>query len=65
MTAGLQTQLDTIQARLDGTFDPTPADEMEAARNTWHVKWIIDSIFLTIISLLCIVTFFTGLGRPI
>jgi hypothetical protein len=63
VTAGLQIQLDTIQARLDGTFDPMPTEAIKAAQNTWHVKWIIDSIFLAIISLLCIFTFFTGLGR--
>jgi hypothetical protein len=64
MTAGLQIQLDAIQARLDGTFDPTPAYEIKALHNTWQVKWIIDGIFLAIISLLCILTFFMGLSRP-
>jgi hypothetical protein len=63
VTAGLQMQLDTIQARLDGTFDPMPTEDIKNAQNTWHVKWIIDSIFLAIISLLCIFTFFTGLSR--
>jgi hypothetical protein len=65
VTAGLQMQLDTIQARLDGTFDPMSADEIEASRNTWHVKWIIDMIFLAIISLFCLLTFFMGLSRSV
>jgi hypothetical protein len=60
----LQVQLDAIQARLDGTFDPVPAEDMEQAKKVWTVKWIIDTIFLALISLLCIVTFFTGLGKP-
>jgi hypothetical protein len=40
--AGLQTQLDTIQATLDGTFDPMPADEIKASLKSWQMKWIID-----------------------
>ena len=59
----LQLQLDAIQARLDGTFDPVPSADLEAAKKVWTVKWIIDTIFLALISLLCIITFFTGLGR--
>jgi hypothetical protein len=64
--SALQLRLDTIQARLDGTFDPImPAEEIAALQKTWQVKWIIDSIFLAIISLLCALTFFTGLGKSI
>lgn len=63
VTAALQSQLNTIQARLDGTFDPIPADEIEAIQKAWHIKWIIDVIFLGIISLLCMLTFFTGLSK--
>ena len=60
--SALQVQLDAIQGRVDGNFVPTmPADEIEALQSTWRVKWIIDSIFLAIISLVCILTFFTGL----
>ena len=59
----LQIQLDAIQARLDGAFDPVPAEDLEQAKKVWTVKWIIDTIFLALISLLCIVTFFTGLSK--
>lgn len=62
----LQVQLDTIQARLDGTFDPImPAKEITALQKSWQVKWIIDSIFLAIISLFCALTFFMGLSKSI
>jgi hypothetical protein len=64
--SALQIQLDTIQARLDGTFDPImPSEEIMALQKSWQIKWVIDSIFLTIISLFCALAFFTGLGRSI
>jgi hypothetical protein len=64
--SALQVQLDTIQARLDGTFDPMMlAEEITALQSTWRVKWVIDSIFLAIISLLCALSFFGGLTKPI
>ena len=65
--SALQIQLDTIQARLDGTFDPVmPAEEITALQKSWQVKSVINSIFLAIISLFCIVTFFLWgwAGRP-
>jgi len=64
--SALQLQLDTIQARLDGTFDPIrPAEEITALQSTWRVRWYIDSIFLAIISLLCALSFFAGLAKSI
>jgi hypothetical protein len=65
-TSALQLQLDTIQARLDGTFDPImPAEEITALQSAWRVRWAIDSIFLAIISLVCALSFFGGLTKPI
>jgi hypothetical protein len=62
-TTAMQAQLETIRARLDGLFDPTPADEVEDLKKAMSVKWGIDMVFLAIISLLCVLTFFTGLSR--
>lgn len=63
--SALQVQLDTIPARLDGTFDSMPAGEIKVLLNTWNVKWIIDLIFLSLISLLCIATFLLGLSKSV
>ena len=63
--SALQVQLDAIQTRLDGTFGPTPTEEINALQTKWRVKWIIHAIFLAFISLLCILTFFAGLSRSI
>lgn len=61
--SAMHVQLEAIRARLDGLFDPTPTDEVEDLKKTVYVKWVIDMVFLAIISLLCILTFFTGLNR--
>lgn len=62
-TSAMQVQLEAIRARLDGLFDPTPTDDIEDLKKTMSVKWAIDMVFLAIISLLCILTFFGGLNR--
>jgi hypothetical protein len=60
-----QTQLDAIQARVDETFIPNTAEEGKRALRKWRIQMIIDTIFLVIVTVLCIAEFFVWLNKPI
>jgi hypothetical protein len=55
-----QEQIDAIRTWIDGTYEPDRADELKLF-NRVRAKFYIDCIFLALISLLCMLAFFTRL----
>jgi hypothetical protein len=55
-----QEQIDAIRTWIDGTYQPDRADELKFFKRV-RAKFYIDCIFLALISLLCMLVFFSRL----
>ena len=55
-----QEQIDAIRTWIDGTYQPDCADELNLFERV-RTKFYIDGVFLALISLLCMLVFFSRL----
>jgi hypothetical protein len=60
IVASFQKQIDQIQYRVDGTFDPPDRGKEFSLADTARLKLYIDGFFLGLISLVCLAVFFTA-----
>jgi len=58
--AAFEARLDQIQYRVDGTFEMPDHREARAALDHQHVKLYIDALFLGLVSIACLWSFFTA-----
>jgi hypothetical protein len=58
--AAFEARLDQIQYRVDGTFEMPDRREARAALDHQHVKLYIDALFLGLVSIACLWSFFTA-----
>jgi hypothetical protein len=58
--AAVEARLDQIQYRVDGTFEMPDHREARSALDHQHTKLYIDAMFLGLVSIACLWSFFTA-----